>query len=57
MMQEPLSPEMLAMLVCPVCHGSLFAEGNQIQCSQCSRKYPIEDGIPILLADRAQREI
>lgn len=56
-MQEPLSPEMLAMLVCPVCHGSLFAEGNQIQCSQCSRKYPIEDGIPILLADRAQREI
>jgi uncharacterized protein YbaR (Trm112 family) len=54
MKEEALSPDRLAMLACPICHGDLFAEANQIRCSRCRRRYPIEDGIPILLADRAQ---
>jgi len=52
---EGFSPDMLAMLACPVCHGKLTAEDTQILCLQCQRRYPIEDGIPILLADRAQQ--
>jgi hypothetical protein len=52
MMQNGLSPEVLAMLACPVCHGALAMQNEQIHCLQCSRVYPIEDGIPILLADR-----
>jgi uncharacterized protein len=55
MKDKGLSPDVLAMLACPVCHGSLVAESNQIRCTQCQRRYPIEDGIPILLADRAQQ--
>jgi len=51
--QQKLSPEIIAMLACPVCHGALSAEAQQIRCTQCGRCYPIEDGIPILLADRA----
>jgi uncharacterized protein YbaR (Trm112 family) len=54
MIGKELSAEILAMLVCPVCHGSLNKEANMIRCSQCGRRYPIEDGIPVLLADRAQ---
>jgi len=54
MKDKAFSPEMLAILACPVCHGNLIAEGNQICCIQCQRRYPIQDGIPILLADRAQ---
>jgi uncharacterized protein YbaR (Trm112 family) len=54
MVDEGLTPEVLALLACPVCHGALHADGSQIQCAQCGRRYPMEDGIPILLADRAQ---
>jgi hypothetical protein len=49
-----ISPDLLAMLACPACHGSLSLEGNQIRCTQCQCRYPIQDGIPILLAERAQ---
>jgi uncharacterized protein YbaR (Trm112 family) len=49
-----ISTEMLAMLACPVCHGGLVSESNEIRCTQCQRRYPVEDGIPVLLADRAQ---
>jgi uncharacterized protein YbaR (Trm112 family) len=49
-----LSSEILAMLACPVCYGALIAAENRILCTQCGRRYPIEDGIPILLADRAE---
>ncbi len=52
---QGFSSDVLAMLACPVCHGSLTAENNQIRCTECQRRYPIEDGIPILLADRAQK--
>ncbi len=55
MMEEGFSPDVMAMLACPVCHGNLLAEGDWIRCGRCQRRYPIEDGIPILLADRAQQ--
>ncbi|WP_371720330.1 Trm112 family protein [Acidobacterium sp. S8] len=42
------------MLACPVCHGALRLEAGRVLCLSCGRKYPIEDGIPILLAERAQ---
>jgi uncharacterized protein YbaR (Trm112 family) len=58
MAEERLFPalpaEVLALLACPVCHGALYAEADEIRCAQCRRSYPVEDGIPILLADRAR---
>ncbi|WP_081823667.1 Trm112 family protein [Pseudacidobacterium ailaaui] len=48
-----LSPEILSQLVCPVCHGSLAWDENAVLCRNCGRKYPIEDNIPVLLAERA----
>jgi hypothetical protein len=53
-LSRALTPEVLALLACPVCHGALYAAGSEIRCAQCARRYPVEDGIPILLADRAQ---
>jgi uncharacterized protein YbaR (Trm112 family) len=51
--QSALHPEDLRWLVCPVCHQSLDLEDNAVRCSGCDRRYPIVDGIPILLASRA----
>jgi uncharacterized protein YbaR (Trm112 family) len=43
----------LRWLVCPVCHGQLQLAGEQIHCAGCRRRYPLVDGLPVLLADRA----
>ena len=48
-----LSPEVLSRLVCPVCRQALALDETFIRCTACGRRYPILDGIPILLADRA----
>jgi uncharacterized protein YbaR (Trm112 family) len=48
-----LQPEDLRWLVCPVCHQALALEAEAIRCAGCGRHYPIVDGIPVLLADRA----
>jgi uncharacterized protein YbaR (Trm112 family) len=43
----------LKWLVCPVCHESLALDAPLVRCDGCDRRYPIVDGIPVLLADRA----
>jgi uncharacterized protein YbaR (Trm112 family) len=43
----------LRWLVCPVCHGALHLAGEVIGCAGCARRYPVVDGLPVLLADRA----
>jgi hypothetical protein len=45
--------EHLQWIVCPVCRQSLQFEGAWIRCQGCGKRYPIVDGIPVLLADRA----
>lgn len=49
--------EALKLIVCPVCHGQLVLPGQAaidiVICLGCSRRYPIEDGIPVLLEARA----
>ncbi len=48
-----IDKELLKILVCPVCKGTLeLNETNaQLTCAQCKVGYPIEDGIPNLLPD------
>jgi uncharacterized protein YbaR (Trm112 family) len=48
----------LQYLVCPVCHAALRleiqrVEASAIVCVGCARRYPIVDGLPVLLAERA----
>jgi uncharacterized protein YbaR (Trm112 family) len=43
----------LSWVVCPVCHKELRAGDGSVECSGCGRRYPIVDGIPVLLAERA----
>jgi uncharacterized protein len=50
---QSLTAEDLLRIVCPVCHQSLQLEEAAMRCQGCGKRYPIVDGIPILLADRA----
>ncbi len=50
-----LSPELLEILVCPLCKVSvkLTADGQGLKCAGCSRVYPIRDDIPVMMVDEA----
>ena len=50
-----LSPQLLAILVCPKCKGALtYREAEQaLDCAACRLRYPVRDGIPIMLIDEA----
>ena len=45
---------LLKILACPACHESVRVEGEKIVCTGCGRRYPIRDGIPIMLLDEAE---
>ncbi len=51
-----LSEYLHSILACPVCKGglSLFDEDRYLLCHLCGVKFPIRDGIPILLTDEAE---
>lgn len=41
------------LLGCPACHGALRLDGEGVVCTVCARKYPVVDGIPVLIAEEA----
>jgi uncharacterized protein YbaR (Trm112 family) len=51
-----LDPQLLEILVCPRCKGDLVVEEetSSLVCGACRLRYPIRDGIPIMLIDEAQ---
>jgi uncharacterized protein YbaR (Trm112 family) len=50
-----LDKDLLEILVCPACRGNVKEEENKVICVKCGRKYPIENGIPIMLVDEAEK--
>jgi hypothetical protein len=46
-----IDEKLLALLACPACQGDIELKDNQIFCTSCHRRYPIVDGIPVLLVD------
>ena len=50
-----LPKDLLAVLACPHCRGdlTLLDEDTGLSCSGCTVVYPIVDGIPVLLKDKA----
>jgi uncharacterized protein len=50
----PIRRELLEILACPVCKAKVQLKGDELVCDACGRRYPIEDGIPVMLADAAK---
>jgi uncharacterized protein YbaR (Trm112 family) len=51
----PLDKELLGILACPVCKGSLTLKGAEegLCCPACARVYPVRDEIPVMLPEEA----
>ncbi len=46
---------LLDILACPDCKSDVELKGNKIVCRKCGKKYPIKNGIPVMLIDEAQK--
>lgn len=42
--------QLLPILICPICQGSLAHHDNELVCNACHTHYPIHQGVPILLS-------
>lgn len=53
-----LNPELLDILVCPVCRGSVESLDNEtgLECPACGLVFPVRDNIPIMLQEEAVRK-
>jgi len=49
-----IDPELLDVLACPDCKSDVEFRDNKIICKGCGRRYPIKDGIPIMLIDESE---
>lgn len=50
-----MDEELLKILACPACKQDVELKENKIVCTSCGRKYPIRDGIPIMLIEEAEQ--
>ena len=51
-----IDKELLDILACPACKGNIKyeQENEKLTCQECGRRYPIRDGIPVMLIDEAE---
>ncbi len=52
-----LDERLLEILVCPACRGDVEHKErrNVVVCTACGLRYPVRDGIPVMLVDEAQK--
>ena len=61
-----LDDDLLALLRCPACRGTFETPGEgagegagtgatvgELVCTECHRRYPVRNGVPVLLVDEA----
>jgi uncharacterized protein YbaR (Trm112 family) len=49
-----IDPKLLEILACPACKTPVVQEGDRLRCTRCGRRYPVRDGIPVMLVEEAE---
>ncbi len=50
-----IDKELLDILACPDCRGDVELKNDRIVCKKCGKKYPIKNGIPIMIIEEAEK--
>ena len=52
-----IDKELLEILACPQCRTKVKEEGDWLICTnpQCGLRYPVRDGIPVMLIEEATK--
>jgi uncharacterized protein YbaR (Trm112 family) len=48
-----IDPKLLEILACPACKTEVKLHDERLVCVTCGRRYPIRDGIPVMLIEEA----
>ena len=51
-----IDPYLAEVLVCPVDKSDLEEDpsASRLVCTECARRYPVRDGVPIMLVEEAE---
>jgi hypothetical protein len=47
--------ELLDILACPSCRSAVTEEGDELACKGCGRRYPVKDGVPVMLVEESRQ--
>ena len=50
-----IDQDLLKILACPACRGEVDHQDGKIVCRKCGHKYPVKNGIPVMLVDEATK--
>ncbi len=54
-----INQELLKVLACPACDQrpplTLDEANSKLVCTVCKRKYPVREGIPVMLVEEAEK--
>ncbi|MCL2155067.1 MAG: Trm112 family protein [Leptospirales bacterium] len=52
-----IDTKLLEILACPSCRGDLEYDmrNEKLTCTECGLKYPVKEGIPIMLIEEAEK--
>lgn len=53
----PMPEWLLDILVCPADRGSLNLDSQTLICVVCGRRYPVRDGIPVMIPEDADQNV
>ena len=51
-----MDKDLLKILACPGCESGVILKDEKIVCPNCQRRYPIKDGVPIMLIEEAETD-
>ena len=49
-----IDKELMNILACPICKGSVELKSEKIICAKCKKAYPVKDDIPVMLIEEAE---
>ncbi len=49
-----IDAKLLDILACPACKTKITLDGERLVCAKCGRRYPIRNGIPVMLIEEAE---
>jgi len=51
-----MDKDLLKILTCPSCKSGVILKDERIVCLNCQRRYPVKDGVPIMLIEEAETD-